>query len=189
MRKMKKKNLLLEVLSYMRLIIVCLIVAFLLKTLVLKPVHVKGDSMYPTLQDDDIGLSNVFSMLSGGIQRFDVVVVKDHTTGNLIVKRVIGLPNERVEYREGKLYIDDQYVEEPFLDEAYMKEATKEQPYFTADVAPVVLGDDEYFVVGDNRVNSLDSRATGPYKESEIVSKDVYVLYPFSRFHLVMNGS
>lgn len=185
MRQLKKEDFILEILSCIRLIICCVIVAFLMKSLVLKPVHVRGDSMYPTLHNNDVGLSNVFTTLVGTIDRFDVVVVKDQTSGNLIVKRVIGLPGERVEYREDKLYIDDKFVEEPFLNQKYMKKVLKERKYFTSDVPAVVLSDDEYFVVGDNRVNSLDSRATGPCKVSDIISKDIYVLFPFTRMNIV----
>ena len=188
MQQKQREDMILNFLSTVRLVIGCLIVAVLVKSLILKPVHVKGDSMYPTLQNNDVGISNVFTALTGGVDRFDVVVAKDFNSDVLIVKRIIGLPGERVEYRDEKLYIDGEHVKEPFLNQTYMKKAIEENGYFTKDVSAVVLGNDEYFIVGDNRVKSLDSRAMGPCKASDIISKDVYVFFPFSRFSFVMNA-
>ena len=92
---------------------------------------------------------------------------------------MIGLPGETVEYRNNQLYINGEPVEEPFLDESY----TSTYPgSFTGDFKTEKLGEDEYFCMGDNRPHSSDSRYYGAFHKSDIVSKGVFVVYPFKGF-------
>ena len=96
-----------------------------------------------------------------------------------LIKRVIGLPGETVEYRNNQLYINGEPVEEPFLDASY----TSTYPgTFTSDFKTEKLGEDEYFCMGDNRPHSSDSRYYGAFHKSDIVSKGVFVIYPFKAF-------
>lgn len=122
-------------------------------------VQVNGKSMYPTLQDGEIGIVNLIKARTGNIKRFDIVVVKSDYLQENIIKRVVGLPSETVEYNGTKLYINGEVVDEPFISDVY-----------TADCSAVTLGEDEYFCVGDNRTNSIDSRVIGTIKSSEIKS-------------------
>ena len=80
--------------------------------------------------------------------------------------------------RDGKLYINGEFVEEPFLEEGTI----------TYDFAAVTLGEDEYFVMGDNRTNSLDSRKRGPFPKSAILGKYAYVYFPWDRWRAVTDG-
>lgn len=188
--KSKVSNVALEVLDMIRTVIICVICVFICTTVLFKPVRVEGDSMKPTLLDGEYGLSNVFSVLNGDINRFDVVVVKSKNDDNLWVKRVIGLPNETIEYREGKLYIDGTYVEETFLDEAYVLEMTNgNADLFTADFGPIKVGENQVFLVGDNRGVSLDSRMVGCFEMKSLVSKSVFIYYPFNKMRVVSNGT
>lgn len=188
--KSKVSNVALEVLDMIRTVIICVICVFICTTVLFKPVRVEGDSMKPTLLDGEYGLSNVFSVLNGDINRFDVVVVKSKNDDNLWVKRVIGLPNETIEYREGKLYIDGAYVEETFLDEAYVLEMTNgNADLFTADFGPIKVGENQVFLVGDNRGVSLDSRMVGCFEMKSLVSKSVFIYYPFNKMRVVSNGT
>ena len=108
--------------------------------------------------------------LKSGIDRFDIVVVK--TDNNRIIKRVIGLPGESVMYEDGKLYINGKYVED-----SYSLSETK-------DFENIVLKEDEYFVLGDNREVSKDSRMIGPVKKEQILGKTRLVIFPFTKIRI-----
>lgn len=193
----KRHDYLLEVLDWVRTILICMVGVSIFVHFFFRPVQVDGQSMQPTLLNNEIGFSNVFSRLTGTIHRFDVVVVREPVSGDLWVKRVIGLPGETVKYEAGKLYIDGAYIKEPFLNKAYMIKDSGSADAFTKDfntdgkvdynndgkIEP--LKSDEYFLVGDNRNNSYDSRSRGAFHEDEIVSKSVYIIYPFQKIGAV----
>lgn len=131
--------------------------------------QVHGTSMYPTLQNNDRGFSFILTK-NISINRFDICVIDSIKASELLVKRIIGLPNEKVTYKNNKLYINDQFVLEPFLD----------SDVYTEDFE-IYLGDNEYFCLGDNRSVSKDSRYYGSFKKEEIKSTKYFVYYPFSR--------
>lgn len=172
--------------DFIKSFIVSLLIVILLTQFVVRHNVVDGKSMYPTLHDGDIGLSNILGLRMGDIQRFDIVVVNVPNDERYIVKRVIGLPGDTIEYRNDKLYVNGVYTEEPFLDNEYANGIKESNTYFTADFGPVLVPEGEYFVVGDNRQNSADSRSEkyGTFTRDQIKSKDLFVLYPFSNFGL-----
>lgn len=135
--------------------------------------------MYPTLQTDAIGVSNIIGLNLRGIDRFDIVIIRMDTSAGYLVKRVVGLPGETVQYRDGKLYINGEETAEDFLDQEYI--STQESP-FIEDTEAITLAEDEYYCIGDNRPVSRDSRYYGPFKKSQISSKGVLILYPFDEF-------
>ena len=163
------KNTLKEII---KVLLTAAILAFLLMKFVLIPCVVDGASMNPILVNNDFGYSFVLSR-NLGIRRFDIAVIsiKNDSGQKLLVKRVVGLPGERVEYRENKLYIDGEYVTEPFLSELIV-----------TDDLDIVLGDEEYFCLGDNRSISRDSRYYGPFEKKDIISTHLFVLFPFDHF-------
>lgn len=127
--------------------------------------------MYPTLNDKDIMILNKIGYEVNGLERFDIVVVKYHD--KYLIKRVIGLPGDNIKYKDNKLYINDEYVEEPFLNDDVV----------TWDFEMVgTVPEDSYFVMGDNRVVSMDSRDLGTFKKSRIIGKTNFTVYPFSNF-------
>ena len=131
--------------------------------------------MLPNLQDGDKVFASSFPK---NIDRFDIVIVSNQNTKQISddaawIKRVIGLPGEKVEVRDNKLYINDKKVKEPFETETS-----------TDDFGPVVLSDDEYWVMGDNRANSCDSRYVGVFKKG-----DIKFLYRFNIKELSKKGS
>jgi len=131
------------------------------------------------LEDGYFGFSDLIGYRLTGLKRFDIVIVYLAEKKEYLIKRVIGLPGETVEYRNNQLYINGEPVEEPFLDESY----TSTYPgSFTGDFKTEKLGDDEYFCMGDNRPHSSDSRYYGAFHKSDIVSKGVFVVYPFKGF-------
>jgi signal peptidase I len=94
----------------------------------------------------------------------------------IIIKRVIGLPGERVRIENGHVYINDRQLEEP-----YLPESVRTYPH-NPDYANVLLGEDEYYLLGDNRENSQDSRDIGAVSRGDIEGKLLIRFYPFSRF-------
>lgn len=184
-QKQKKSGWKYEIFDLIKTFIVCFIVVFLISHFIVKPVQVDGDSMYPTLEDEEIGLVNIFSGKHLGIERYDVVVVKHEQGHDNWVKRVIGLPGDTIYAEDDKVYINGEAISEDYLDSEYRASIRKQGRKFTEDFGPVTLADDEYFLMGDNRVVSYDSRAVGPFKKGDIIGKTIYVLYPFSEMKIV----
>lgn len=169
--KPKRKNHLKEGISFVRDVFLWLVVGLLITNFIVKPVQVYGSSMFPTLLDKEVGISNIIKRKVKGINRFDIVIIRNGD--EFLVKRVIGLPGETIEYRMEKLYVNGEFVEEPFLDTEYAKNY---DGVFTERIQPVELGDDEYYCLGDNRPFSADSRFYGAFKGKDIVSKEVVVI-------------
>ncbi|MGM9942271.1 MAG: signal peptidase I [Bulleidia sp.] len=180
-KKPEKSSAVKEVLSFLKDLAVSMAVILVICNFIVRPVRVYGDSMYPTLLDGGIGFSNVLGMKTGDLERFDIAIIYLPQKSEYLVKRVIGLPGETVSYKNGQLYINGEPIEEDFLDQAYVEECGQ---YFMSDVAPITLGDDEYYCLGDNRPASSDSRYYGPFKRENIRSKGVLILWPFSDFGL-----
>ena len=151
-------------LSYLKTIVLTAATVMLMQTFLIKVVVVNGSSMYPTYVEGDYALS--FIAGKENLKRFDIVCISTNENGeHNIIKRVIGLPGETVEYKGNQLYIDGNPVDEPFLGDNIN----------TQDIV-MVSGDDEIIVLGDNREHSRDSRGNGPYKLKDVISKGAIVL-------------
>lgn len=148
--------------------IIVVIVVLLIKRFIISPIRVNGSSMESTLHDKDIMLLNEIGYRFSDIERFDIVVI--HHQDEYLIKRVIGLPGERVFYQDNQLFINGKKVKEPFEHE------------YTEDVSELMVPEGKYFVLGDNRVNSTDSRILGFFERSQIKGKTNFIVYPFSRF-------
>ena len=154
-----------EVIPY----IVIVVVVVLIRTFIITPVRVDGDSMKNTLKNGDILLLYKLS----SIDRFDIIVLDEEKDNEKIIKRVIGLPGETVAIKNGKIYINDKVIDDEY---AYGQ---------TSDYNKVTLKDDEYFILGDNRLISKDSRYFWPIKDNEIKGKIVFRLFPFTKIGTV----
>lgn len=146
--------------------IIIIIVVILVRTFIATPVRVNGSSMYPTLKGNEIMLLNKL----GHIDRFDIVVLKIDNREDNLIKRIIGLPGESVEIKDNDIYINDKKLEDKF---GYG---------VTYNIDKVTLKDDEYFILGDNRKISLDSRVFGTIHKSEIKGTTNFIMYPFKSF-------
>ena len=134
---------------------------------------VNGNSMASTLKSSEVLLLN---KMDKKYKRFDIVVV-DYDDGKFkekIIKRVIGLPGEKIKYNNGKLYVNDKKVKDKF------SEFTND--FSTQDLGSLKIPEDTYLVLGDNRNNSVDSRILGFIKKEDIMGKTNIRLFPFNKF-------
>lgn len=165
--------------EFAKSVITSLIFVLILTNFVVKPIKVNGSSMFPTLKDESLGFSNILSYKLFGVNRYDVVIVYVESLNEYLVKRVIALPNETIEIKNSKVYIDGIEIDQSFLDEAYVSEFK----LFTTSFESLKLGDDEIFLMGDNRPYSSDSRVFGAFKLDDIIAKDAYIFYPFNEIN------
>lgn len=149
-------------------------------TKIIIPIKIQGDSMYPTLHDKDTAIVNALYLNKDSVKRFDIIVLDSEKLNRYIIKRIIGLPGDKVVYKDDKLYINDIYYAEEFLDKEYVEKAKIKynSELFTKNFE-IVLGKDEIFVLGDNRLNSVDSRTLGTFKYSDIIGKRGLIVFPF----------
>jgi signal peptidase I len=167
-------------------LIFSIIFVILFTTFIAKPIRVNGSSMYPTLIDQELGFSNVLTLKVNGVHRFDVVIVYVDQLKEYLVKRVIALPGETVEYKNETLYIDHKPVDQNFLDAAYVAKIKKStNSDFTNSFGPITIQPGEVWLMGDNRPFSSDSRRFGAFPIKKIVSKDAYILFPLNQIRIV----
>lgn len=160
--------------------------ALIVRVFAVEPRQVRMSSMFPTLTDGDYILVNRMAYLFDGPQRGDIVVFEPPYTGkDDYIKRVIGLPGERVEFKAGEIWINGERIIE--TSDHVLAEPTGEKPPHSRDNAEAgeLLGDDEYYVIGDNRSHSLDSRAFGAVNKSQILGKAFLIFLPPKHFHFI----
>lgn len=188
-----ERTLLEDILGFIKVFVVSAIVILLFVNFVAHPVRVDGRSMYPTLKDGEFGFTNVGGVLLNGVERGDIVVVTMEEEGQKThwVKRVIGLPGDTVSCVNDVVYINGKVLDETkYIAPDYRQSLVDKFGYFNKvpnadntnvlDFEEVKLGDDEYYIMGDNRPYSKDSRYVGPVKKSQIFAKKMLVLLPIS---------
>ena len=162
-------------------IIVIVCAAFLMVNFFFDNTKITGHSMNNTLKNDDVMLVNKVAFKYRYPKRYDVIIFKPNigNVSDYYTKRIIGLPGETVQIIDGKVYIDGDVLKDDVIDEVI---------YNAGNAAkPIKLGYNEYFVLGDNRNNSDDSRFSnvGFVKYEDIIGMPWFVVYPFSSFGTV----
>lgn len=170
----KKENIFKEVLKFS---LIAILIVAPIRIFIAQPFVVSGASMQPNFDSREYLIVDQLSYQVRKPKRGEVIVFKyPKDTSLFFIKRVIGLPNETVIMDSGKLSIKNAEFPESFsIKEPYIKEETN-------DVFKVELEDDEYFVLGDNRKQSSDSRIWGPLEEKFIVGKAFVRLFPINKF-------
>ncbi|MCL5446697.1 MAG: signal peptidase I [Actinobacteria bacterium] len=164
------------------ILLVAVSLAFVVRTSVLETFYIPSGSMEPTLMiGDRILVDKLSFQLGGKVATGDIVVFKRPPWANVgppnikyLVKRVIGLPGQTVSSHGGQVYIDGKLLKEPFLPKGTITQGIKTQ----------TIPKNHYFVMGDNRPDSEDSRFFGPIPGSLIVGKVVARIWPLSRFKI-----
>ena len=188
-----ERTLLEDILDFVKVFVISAIVILLFVNFVAHPVRVDGKSMYPTLKDGEFGFTNVGGVLLNGVKRGDIVVVTMEEKGQKThwVKRVIGMPGDTISCVNDIVFINGKVLDETqYIDPDYRQSCVDQFGYFNKvpnanntdvqDFEEVKLGDDEYYVMGDNRPYSKDSRYVGPVKKSQLFAKKMLVLLPIS---------
>lgn len=176
----ENKKVIKEILSY----VVIILIVVLIRTFIATPVIVNGPSMEKTLYDGEMLILNKLSKRLGDIDRFDIVVIDDDADDELIIKRIIGLPGDKVAYKDNKLYINDELVEDYGYGET--------QDFDIYDICMAgggsknscnyeTIPDNYYLVLGDNRVVSYDSRYIGFINYEDIKGKVLIRLWPLNK--------
>lgn len=202
-----KKSVGQEILEWILTIVVAVVAALAIRTFIFEPVRVDGHSMDDTLADGEIMFVSKYDYgsawllnpignenstreaaktckkwaIGGNPERFDVVICHYPNRGNTnFVKRVIGLPGETVTVRNGYVYIGDseEPLEDTFINDEYRKG-------YGANCGPYQVGENEYFMMGDHRNDSNDSRSVGPLAREMIVGHVRQVLFPFNAWRPV----
>jgi signal peptidase I len=177
----KGKN---EIWEWIKTLLIALVLALLVRSFLLSPIVVEGASMEPTLQDQDY---LVVSKL-GEPERFDIIVFHANEEQDYI-KRVIGLPGDRIEYKDDVLYINGKAYDEPYLDE-YKKEISDGLLTDSFTLKDTAVGQETVpegtlFVMGDNRRYSKDSRHIGAIPMDQVVGKAKVVFWPLNEMKLM----
>jgi len=164
--------------SYLKVILLALVIALLLRTYVFEVTKVEGDSMLPDLRDGNSLITSKINYHIGEPQRGDIIIVEAPDRYNeFYVKRIIGLPNERITIKDGKVYINSS-----LLSETYLAEGTE-----TNGSVDMLIESNAYFVMGDNRDASHDSRssAVGTIGRNNIKGEAIFRIYPLSEIGLI----
>ncbi|MGE0127149.1 MAG: signal peptidase I [Blastocatellales bacterium] len=174
-----------ELRSLLRDVLFAGVIAVLIVVFVVQPVRVEGQSMMPKLHDQDRIFVNKFIYPlrewigdKEPIKRGDIVVLLfPDDPSKSYIKRVVGLPGEEINVENGKLYVNGVQIDEPYLDTEYL----------SSDSMPnkEIVRPHHYFVMGDNRRNSSDSRYWGQVPEKYIYGKAIFRYYPFTPFERV----
>lgn len=155
---------------------------FVIQAFFVLPVIVKGDSMAPTL----VNRQRVFVWKQGSVERFDIIIFPSpEDPEQKYVKRIIGLPGDSIEFQEDQLYINGQSYSEPYIEQ--FKAELLDGREFTKDFVIDTIPEGQYFVLGDNRRISKDSRSIGLIREADIQGKASLVFWPLNKIKLVGN--
>ena len=176
----EKPNVMRELLGMLVYVGIVLAITFLIITFVGQRTHVSGESMENTLDDGDQLIVDKLTYRFHDPERFDIIVFpfryKDNT---YYIKRIIGLPGETVQIADGEIYINGEVLEESYGREVMQDAGLAAEP--------ITLGDDEYFVLGDNRNYSSDSRdpSVGILKRKDLLGRAWVRIYPFDKVGVI----
>ena len=170
-----KQKVLKELREWVVSLLMALIVFFIVRTFLFTVISVDGSSMETTLHDRERLIVSIIDQKIAGPQRGDPVICHYPDREEYFVKRLIALPGDHIAMRDGITYVNDEPVDET----EYIADPDT-RPY-----GPWTLGSDEYFVMGDNRNHSNDSRFVGPIHRDMILGKVQLVMWPFNSIRMI----
>lgn len=171
------------IMSFLETVVVALVISVVLYLFIMTPHEVVGNSMHPTYKNGEYLMANKITYRISEPQRGDVIIFKYSDTQDFI-KRIIGLPGDIILLTDGKIYVNNKLLPETdYLDNTiytnggdYLKEGQT-----------ITVEEGEYFVCGDNRPHSSDSRTFGTIEETDIKGKAWIVYFPFNDFRIVQH--
>ncbi|MEK7184249.1 MAG: signal peptidase I [Patescibacteria group bacterium] len=167
----------------LRTIVLVLITALLIRSFVAQPFIVEGKSMEPTLSNSEYLIVDKIEYRLHQPKRGDVIVFKaPEAPDQNYIKRIIGLPGETVTIKDASVFVNNKRIDEQYIAGHTINPASTESPTFFLEQK---LGPDEYFVMGDNRDHSSDSRRWGPLPKENIVGKAQIVLFPIPNLGVI----
>ncbi len=174
--KFKKDSFFVET---VKMIILALLIVLPIRYFIFQPFFVQGSSMYPNFEDSDYLIVDELTYRFREPRRGEVIIFQNpRDRSQLFIKRIIGLPGETLETKDGEIIITDK-SETKVLEENYIASDSKISGNFRVE-----LGEDEYFVLGDNRMFSSDSRRWGSVPEKNIVGKAYLRAWPFDAINV-----
>jgi signal peptidase I len=174
-------SVLLNFFEFIKTVIIIVILAAVIRLFVIQPFIVDGQSMEPNFQNNDYLITEKVSFHFSEPRRGETVILRppDNPTVNYL-KRIIGIPGDTVSIKKGDVYVNAKKIDEPYIDG--QKTLTVKNEDLT-----VTLKQDEYFVMGDNRNHSRDSREIGPVPRHNLVSHVWIRLFPFNKIKLIQD--
>lgn len=159
-----------------KVVIISFAIILPIRFFLIQPFYVEGASMEPSFHTKEYLIIDEISYRFENPSRGDVVVLRyPRDRRQFFIKRIIGLPGEKIKLEEGKVYVSGRPLEESYISQIFMT---------TASMDEITLDADEYFVMGDNRANSLDSRSFGPVTKNLIIGRAWIRGWPFNRISL-----
>ncbi len=177
------KNFFSFVFELIKIVVISLVIIIPIRYFLIQPFYVKGASMEPNFHDHEYLIIDEISYRFKDPGRGDIIVFRYPVNPQeYFIKRIVALPGEKVQIKDGQVLIyNDVSLDGKVLDESYLSDGIK--TYSLSDKI-VNLGEDEYFVLGDNRNSSKDSRSFGTVNESFIIGKVLLRGWPFDRINL-----
>ena len=164
--------------------IIIVIIVVIIRSFIITPIIVRGDSMYDTLKDGEVLFLSKISYKLDSIKRYDIIVIKD-VDSDFIIKRVIGLPGDNVEYKDDILYINGKKINKRFTNDETEDFTLDEICEITNTKCNGKIPNDMYLVLGDNRDVSADSRIKGLFTKDQILGKAVFRIWPLNKIKVL----
>jgi signal peptidase I len=181
------KNFFSFILELLKIVTISLVIILPIRHFLIQPFYVKGASMEPNFHDHEYLIIDEITYQFNKPRRGDVIVFRyPHNPQEFFIKRIIGLPGEKIKLADGKIFIFNAEHTDGFaLDETYLAPDLK--TFSISDEDSVTLQADEFFVLGDNRNQSKDSRSFGPVNKSFIIGRVLLRGWPFDKVKLFSN--
>ncbi|WLD95132.1 signal peptidase I [Alkalihalobacillus sp. AL-G] len=173
--------------EWVKALLIALVIAAGIRYFIFAPIIVDGESMMPTLHHQDMLIVNKLSYTIGEPERFDIIVFHA-PEGKDYIKRIIGLPGDKIEYKDDKLYVNEKAIPEPYLKEYKQALSEGNLTYnFELDnqIGQATVPEGHVFVMGDNRRHSKDSRNIGTVSLEGVIGEANVIFWPLQHFNVL----
>lgn len=180
------KNFVMFVLELVKIVVISLVIIIPIRYFLIQPFYVKGASMEPNFYDHEYLIIDEITYRFNQPQRGDIMVFRyPKNPQEFFIKRLIGLPGEEIQIKDGNVWVyNKENPDGKVLDEPYLAPGTRT---YGLTEEKIKIGDNEYFVLGDNRGSSKDSRSFGPVNKSFITGRVLFRGWPFNRAQIFSN--